>query len=176
MPQRLPTSRISRAAVFCLVLGASFVLSPGWSSSGESPRPTAPRFSLPVRSGGTVTLESLKAKVVLVDFWASWCGPCRKSFPWMTSLQERYGKKGLAIVAINLDKDRSAAESFLVKYPASFAVAFDPAGKTAEAYKVTAMPSTYLVGSDGTILASHLGFDPRQTGEIETRIEEACIR
>jgi thiol-disulfide isomerase/thioredoxin len=136
----------------------------------------APRFVLPGRAAAPVALDSLRAKVVLVDFWASWCVPCRKSFPWMASLHDRYGAKGLSIVAINLDKERPDAESFLAKYPAPFTVAFDPAGKTAEAYGVRGMPTTVLVGPDGTILARHLGFDPRHTKELESLIEEACAR
>lgn len=92
----------------------------------------------------------------------------------MAALHERFAAKGLAIVAINLDKERPDAEAFLAKYPAPFPVAFDPAGRTAEAYRVTGMPTTVLVGADGTILARHLGFDPRHTHEIETLIAEAC--
>jgi len=130
----------------------------------------APSFALPTR-GGTVVLDSLRGNVVYVDFWASWCGPCQKSFPWMKSLQDRLGSKGLTIVAINLDKDRSAADEFLAKYPAPFQVAFDPSGKTAKAYKVWGMPTSYVIGPTGAILATHAGFDPKRTAAIEAEIE-----
>jgi len=136
---------------------------------------SAPAFSLPGRTG-TVSLDSLRGRVVYVDFWASWCDPCRRSFPWLNTLRERYAGRGLTIVAINLDKDRRAADAFLEKFPASFLVAYDPAGKTAEAYRVSAMPSSFLIGPTGTLLASHAGFDPRKTGEIEALIQEACPR
>jgi thiol-disulfide isomerase/thioredoxin len=135
----------------------------------------APRFTLPTR-GGTVSLDSLRGKVVLVDFWASWCGPCRKSFPWLKSLHERYAAKGFEVLAINLDKERDQADAFLDQYPAPFLVAFDPAAKTAEAFHVAAMPSSFLVGPTGTILYTHVGFDPGKTGAIEARIQEACTR
>ena len=135
----------------------------------------APAFDLPT-SGGTVSLDSLRGKVVYVDFWASWCGPCRQSFPWMKSLYERYADKGLVIVAINLDKDRDAAESFLEKYPAPFVVAFDPSGKTAKAFKVWGMPTSYIVGPTGAILATHPGFDPKHTALIESQIQQAFIQ
>ncbi len=92
----------------------------------------------------------------------------------MAGLNERYASRGLRIVAINLDKDREAADAFLEKYPAPFTVAFDPAGRTAEAFKVAAMPSSYLIGPAGTILYAHAGFDPRKTGPLEARIQEAC--
>lgn len=152
-----------------------FALSASAASSDAASKPTrAPSFALPTRSGLTVAFDSLQAKVVLVDFWASWCVPCRKSFPWMNELQERYGAKGLAIVAINLDKDRGSAEKFLAANPATFTIAFDPAGKIAEAYLVAAMPSTYLLAPNGAIIVSHRGFDPKKTGEIESHIAEAC--
>jgi cytochrome c biogenesis protein CcmG/thiol:disulfide interchange protein DsbE len=142
----------------------------------KAPHPTktmAPGFSLPAREG-TATLDSLRGRVVLIDFWASWCAPCRRSFPWLKSLHERYSSKGLTIVAINLDKDREAASAFLEQFPVPFVVAFDPSGKTAEAFDVQAMPSSYVVGPTGTVLYSHAGFDPRKNGTIEKLIQEAC--
>jgi thiol-disulfide isomerase/thioredoxin len=144
-------------------------------SKVDAPARHAPPFSLPTRTG-TVTSDSLRGRVMLVDFWASWCGPCRQSFPWMSALHDRYGPKGLEIVAINLDKDRRAAESFLEKYPAPFAVAFDPSGNTAKAYKVWGMPSGFVIGKDGTILDSYIGFNPKESKKIETMIEEAMAR
>jgi thiol-disulfide isomerase/thioredoxin len=136
----------------------------------------APKFSLPGRSQQIVTLDSLDAKVVLVDFWASWCVPCRQSFPWLNALREKYGAKGFVAIAVNVDKDRAAAEKFLAANPASFTIAFDPAGKTAEAFHVSAMPSSYLIARDGTILIRHQGFDPKKTADLETRIAEECSR
>lgn len=136
---------------------------------------SAPAFTLPGPTG-TVSLDSLRGRVVYVDFWASWCDPCRRSFPWLNTLRERYADRGLTIVAINLDKERSAADAFLERFPASFLVAFDPAGKTAEAYRVSAMPSSFLIGPTGTLLSSHAGFDPRKTGAIEALIQQACPR
>ncbi len=140
------------------------------STAGPAP---APSFNLPSRDG-TVSLDSLRGQMVLVDFWASWCGPCRQSFPWLSALHERYGAKGLSIVAINLDKDRSAADAFLGKYPARFTVAFDPAGKTAKAFRVWGMPTSYLINRGGEIVYSRAGFDPKHTGTLEALIEKEC--
>ena len=131
----------------------------------------APSFTLPARAG-TACLDSLRGRVVLVDFWASWCQPCRRSFPWMNAMMAKYGTKGLSIVAINLDKDRDPVDHFLAELPATFTIAFDPAGRTAEAFRVSAMPMSYLVGRDGTILYTHAGFDAHKTGPLETLIEE----
>ena len=85
----------------------------------------APDFSLK-GDKETVTLSKYKNQVVYLDFWASWCKPCRKSFGFMNNMQERYAKKGLKIIAINLDEDRSAAASFLKNHPANFTIAYDP--------------------------------------------------
>jgi len=143
------------------------------SGRGSEPdRAPAPAFSLPTETG-TVALESLRGSVVLLDFWASWCGPCQKSFPWLGSMQARYGARGLRIVAVNLDKSRSSALEFLEKHPASFPVAFDPSGKTARAFKVPGMPTSVLIGPEGTILYTHPGFDPERTGDLESRVQEA---
>jgi len=144
-------------------------------AKAPKPAPVAPAFTLPGLKGD-VTLESLRGKAVLVDFWASWCGPCRQSFPWMNDLQRKYGDKGLAIVAVNLDKDREFASSFLAEVPASFTVAFDPAGKTAESYKVKAMPTTFLISPDGKLLVTHTGFDAKHASEFEAQIAEALPR
>src|SRR5215471_6297032 len=136
-----------------------------WSESNA-----APGFELPTPNG-TVSLDSLRGKVVLVDFWASWCGPCRQSFPWMSKLYETYSQKGLVIVAVNLDKKREPANDFLAEFSPPFIVAFDPAGKTAEAFHVPAMPTSFIVNRDGTIVYSHAGFNSKKTGEMENLIQ-----
>ncbi len=135
----------------------------------------APSFELPGRDG-VVKLDALRGHVVYVDFWASWCGPCRASFPWMAKLAERQRAKGLEVVAVNLDKDRALADAFLAEHPAAFKVAFDPAGRTAEAWKVAIMPTSFLIGKDGSILLRHPGFDARGAAELEKRIDEELAR
>jgi cytochrome c biogenesis protein CcmG/thiol:disulfide interchange protein DsbE len=140
--------------------------------SMDAPAP-APHFELPGRNG-TVDSDSLRGRLVLVDFWASWCGPCQKSFPWMTDVYQRYAARGFTIVAINLDKDRDLADRFLDKHPAPFLVAFDPSGKTAKDYKVWGMPTSYLISPKGEILATHMGFDPKNAASFEAAIEQEC--
>lgn len=135
----------------------------------------APSFTLPTASG-SVSLDSLRGKVVLVDFWASWCVPCKSSFPWMSAMHQRYGSKGFAIVAINVDKSRKSAEEFLDKHPAPFVVAYDPSGKTAKAYHVWGMPTSYLIGPDRSILFSRSGFDPKHAKDVEAMIASAVAR
>jgi thiol-disulfide isomerase/thioredoxin len=157
-----------------LPLVALLLCAPGFvwgGNSGKAPV-AAPAFTLPATSG-TVALDSLRGRVVYLDFWASWCEPCRKSFPWMNTLRERYAGRGLTVVAINLDKSRDLADSFLENYPATFRVAFDPAGKVAEAYRVMAMPTSFVIGRDGKVRFTHIGFQTGKTAQVEAKIEEA---
>lgn len=129
----------------------------------------APPIRLPGRVA-PVDSDSLHARLVVVDFWASWCVPCRKSFPYFARLDSLYKDRGLAIVAINLDKQRADADGFLARYPAPFRVAFDASGATAEAYGVKGMPTTFLVGEDGRIVSSHVGFDDKSARALEAQI------
>jgi cytochrome c biogenesis protein CcmG/thiol:disulfide interchange protein DsbE len=132
----------------------------------------APTFTLPAREG-EVSLASLRGKVVYVDFWASWCEPCRRSFAWMKTLHEKYGER-LVIVAIDLDKRREDADAFLVKNPAPFTIAYDPAGRVAESFRVAAMPSSFVVDPEGKVVHQQAGFDPKKTAEIEALLTTAC--
>ncbi|HEX4960559.1 MAG TPA: TlpA disulfide reductase family protein [Thermoanaerobaculia bacterium] len=159
------------AAFLLLLLSLAIPAQPKTARGASPDPPLAASFALPT-STGTVTLDGLRTKVVLVDFWASWCGPCRQSFPWLSTMSQRYGEQGLVVVAINLDKDRDLAQAFLRRFSPPFIVAFDPAGKTAEAFNVTAMPSSFLVSRSGRVVYSHAGFDLRDTDAIEQQIQK----
>jgi cytochrome c biogenesis protein CcmG, thiol:disulfide interchange protein DsbE len=114
--------------------------------------------------------------VVYVDFWASWCGPCKQSFPWMNDMQAKYGSKGLQIVGINLDTKASDADQFLAEVPTNFLVAYDPKGDSAKRYQVKGMPSSFLLGPDGKIIKVHTGFRPEQRKELEDAIVAALAK
>jgi cytochrome c biogenesis protein CcmG, thiol:disulfide interchange protein DsbE len=134
----------------------------------------APEISLPgVKE--PVSLNNFKGKVVYVDFWASWCGPCKQSFPFMNALQTKYKTQGLEIIAVNLDANSADASAFLTKVPANFSIALDPKGDTPKRYKLKAMPSSYLVGRDGKVLAVHQGFKAEDQSELEKRIAQALL-
>ncbi len=137
-----------------------------------TPGQPAPAFTLPARDGD-VSLASLQGKVVYLDFWASWCEPCRRSFAWMKTLHEKYGDR-LAIVAIDLDRRRDDADGFLERNPVPFTIAFDPSGKVAEAFHVAAMPSSFVIGPDGKVLHAQAGFDPKKTPAVEALLATAC--
>jgi len=130
----------------------------------------APDFSLPTASGEIVALNKLRGKVVYVDFWASWCGPCRRSFPWMNEMQQKYGPRGFVIVGINVDKKRTDADRFLGQNPANFTVVFDEAGTTPSAFGVKGMPSSYLIDGRGQVTFVERGFLDEHKAELEQRI------
>jgi len=136
------------------------------------PGERAADFTLPGKLG-VVKLSDFAGSVVYLDFWASWCGPCRQSFPWMNRMQSKYRAKGLRIVAINLDAKTDVAMKFLSQVPADFTVAFDPKGKTPRVYGVKGMPTSFLIDRNGTILMQHTGFRPADADEIERQIQTA---
>ncbi len=122
-----------------------------------------------------VKLADFKGKLVYVDFWASWCGPCKQSFPFMNTLQAKYKAQGFEIIAVNVDAKSTDAKAFLTKVPANFTVAFDTKGDTPKRYQVKAMPSSYLIGRDGKVLAVHRGFKAEDTIDLEKRIAQALV-
>lgn len=111
-----------------------------------------------------------EAKVIYVDFWASWCVPCRQSFPWLTQMQDRYGAEGLKIVGINVDRRREDAQRFLADHPAGFDLVMDPAGKLAAHFQLQGMPSAVLLAPDGTELERHIGFRADHLDEYEATL------
>lgn len=124
-------------------------------------------------AGAILDLDAYRGQVVVVDFWASWCVPCRRSFPWLNSMHDKYADEGLVIVGVNVDKERAEASKFLHEFPASFRIHYDPDGTLAEQYGVQGMPSSFVVGRDGEIRATHLGFKVRKQQEYEAAIVAA---
>ena len=120
-----------------------------------------------------LNLEQYQGQVVLVDFWASWCVPCRRSFPWMNTMQSKYADEGLVILAVNLDQNSDDATAFLAKYPANFTVVYDPDAELARKYGVEVMPSSFIVGKDGAIADKHAGFKVKKQATYEAIIRTA---
>lgn len=117
-------------------------------------------------------LDSLDEKVIYVDFWASWCAPCRKSFPFMKELESRYQSKGLKVVAISVDKDHKAANAFVKEMAAPFEFVFDSTGTIAELYGLEAMPTSYIYGRDGKLRYSHRGFRPNDIAVLDSVVSK----
>jgi cytochrome c biogenesis protein CcmG/thiol:disulfide interchange protein DsbE len=137
------------------------------------PGDQAPVIALPrMDNGETLYLSDMTGKVVYVDFWASWCGPCRQSLPLYEALKNRLAEDRFKIIAINLDEKREDAERFLNRHPVSYQVLLDPAGNSARDWAVPAMPSSYLVDSNGILASIYIGFQPSHIGTIEHDIKK----
>jgi len=130
----------------------------------------APAFSLPTADGKTVSLAGLRGHYVYVDFWASWCGPCKQSFPWMKALQAKLGGPRFEVVAINVDEKQADARRFLGDTPAGFTVLFDAKGATPAAYGVEGMPTSFLVDPDGKVVLVHQSFKDSERDALEQKI------
>ena len=137
----------------------------------------APAFSLKSVSGlEPVELESQTEKILYIDFWASWCGPCKLSFPSMIKLKELFKDDPFEIIAISVDADSKAAKKFLDSYKINFKVALDSDGAAAEKYALPGMPSSFLLDQDRKVIATHKGFRKSDFTKIKEEIEEAIKR
>lgn len=121
-------------------------------------RTSAPDIVLQGPGGTAVHLSDYKGKVLLVDFWASWCVPCKTSFPALDAIYREYQPKGLEVLAVNLDEQRRNADAFLAQHPHRMAVLFDPKGVAPEAFGVKGMPTSFLIDKAGTIRFTHTGY------------------
>ena len=127
-----------------------------------------PRDNLLTLNSLRTDSTALDGHVVYVDFWASWCPPCRQSFPWMTEQQDKYAQRGLRVVGVSVDKDHKDALNFLKKADPQFEIVFDSTGSLAKAYGLEAMPTSYIYGRDGKLRYTHQGFTTDEEREIDS--------
>jgi thiol-disulfide isomerase/thioredoxin len=120
-----------------------------------------------------VDLDEHRGKVVILDFWASWCVPCRRSFPWLDKMQEKYAADGLVVIGVNLDNTISEAHKFLDEFKPAFKIVYDKDKKLAREYDVVAMPSSYILARDGSLFKRHLGFKVKLEADYEAEIVTA---
>ena len=139
-------------------------------ASGEAAPACAARLLDGDRS---VRVADYRGQVVYLDFWASWCGPCRESFPFMNELQRELAGKGLQILAVSVDRTAEEARGFLARYPAQFATALDAPAACPAAFRLEGMPSSYIIGRDGIVRAVHVGFRNGDKAEIRRQVLEA---
>lgn len=132
-----------------------------------------PEIELPGAGATPVRIARQPGKIIYLDFWASWCGPCRQSFPWMNAMQEKYKTQGFQVIGINLDAQGEDAEKFLAKTPAKFTVAYDPKGNSARLFGVKGMPTSLLIGKDGKVISQHIGFNDDSREKMEQAIQAA---
>ncbi|CAA0099053.1 Thiol-disulfide oxidoreductase ResA [BD1-7 clade bacterium] len=143
---------------FIKVFVAGTLLSAAGSLLALEVNQPAPDFTLKSRAGNNLRLDEYKGEVVLLNFWASWCGPCRKEMPYLDDIQQKYSDLGFTVLGVNVDKDSKKADLILKDIPVSFPVLFDPDGKVSEMYDVNAMPITVIIDKDGKIRDIHKGY------------------
>ncbi|MFA5940960.1 MAG: TlpA disulfide reductase family protein [Sinimarinibacterium sp.] len=117
-------------------------------------------------------LQQFAGKVVYVDFWASWCAPCAESFPWLNTLQQKFGNR-LVVVGVNVDENQKDAERFLKRNPAQFAIIRDPEGEIASHYDIPGMPTSVILDEKGAVVHLHSGFRSGEVAEYEAAIAQA---
>lgn len=125
-----------------------------------------------IGGGAPVDLDQFKGKVLYVDFWASWCPPCARSFPFMNDMEQEFADKGLVVLAINVDEKPEDAKAFLAKHSASFSLAADVNGQCPQRWGVQAMPSSYLVDASGVIRHVHVGFRAGEAEKLRAAVEQ----
>jgi thiol-disulfide isomerase/thioredoxin len=116
-------------------------------------------------------LTAYSGKVVYLDFWASWCTPCRQSFPWLNSLTRKYSRRDLVVIGVNVDQARGLADKFLKETPAEFPIIFDPQGDIAASFSVIGMPSAALIDRSGHVRFQHTGFTERRREDYEQQVQ-----
>jgi peroxiredoxin len=157
------------------IIAIAFSAMLGWSASAGELSGVAPEFDLASRDGGRVELSDLSGQVVMVNFWATWCGPCREEMPHLEALHQRYSNLGFTLLGVNVEEDSSGADAFLTETPVSFPILFDPENQVSELYNVIAMPSTVLIDKSGNMRYIHHGYKPGYEHDYQSQIR-ALIR
>lgn len=125
----------------------------------------APQFTLASRSGANVSLAQYKGQVVMLNFWASWCGPCRQEMPLLDSIYKQYHRMGFTLIGVNVEPDSNAANQWLKETPVSFPVLYDKESKVSKMYDVAGMPSTVIIDRTGKVRVLHRGYKPGDENE-----------
>jgi thiol-disulfide isomerase/thioredoxin len=156
-----------------LLAVTTMILATTASAAGDPPAPT---FSLPARGGSTIDLSQFKGQVVMINFWASWCGPCRQEMPLLESMYKKYKPLGFTLLGVNVEPDQKDAESFLKQTPVSFPVLFDAKSKVSGLYNVQGMPTTVFIDRKGNVRLVHQSYKPGDENlymdQIRTLIRE----
>ena len=159
----------SRKGLNALLVAVVLAITPARAGDVSGP---AAAFRLKNRAGGEMSLGSLKGKVVLINFWATWCGPCRKEMPLLEQIQKKYAPLGFTMLGVNVEEDTRLMDTFLKDVPVTFPVLLDPANGVSKLYDVSAMPSTVIVDRKGNVRFIHQGYKPGDENKYQDLIRQ----
>jgi len=153
-------------------MAAAVLLAPPPASAKAAKGQRAPGFNLSSLKGDKISLSGLAGQVVVVDFWAQWCGPCKEELPQLDKLQKEYAGKGVKIITVNIDKQRDNAEKLVKLLGLSLEVLLDPSGNVAASYDLPKMPTSYVVDKKGVIRYVHEGFESGDVARFKKELDE----
>lgn len=156
---------IVKTLAACLLLAATLQVQADISGP-------APDFTLKSRGGENIKLSELRGQVVMINFWASWCGPCRQEMPLLEQIYQHYQPMGFTLLGINVEEDSAAADKVLKEIPVSFPVLYDNRNRVSESYQVRAMPSTVLIDRDGQVRYLHQGYKSGYEDAYQEQVRE----
>ncbi len=162
-----PIRKLSAGIVAALVIAL-----PAIAAAPNSP---APEFTLPEKGGGQVDLAKYKGQVVMINFWASWCGPCRQEMPLLEDIYKKYNKLGFTLIGVNVEPDSKAADDWLKATPVTFPVGYDKDSKVSQLFSVAGMPTTVIIDRKGNVRYRHVSYKPGDEGEYLNTIR-AMVR
>ncbi len=163
-------SKVLGGLIFMLVVSSAAPM-PAWSEASGP----APNFTLTDRDGNSVSLEDLRGQVIMINFWASWCGPCREEMPLLEQIHQRYEPLGFTLLGINVEENSSDAKTWLRDRPVSFPILFDPGNGVSQLYDVVAMPSTVLIDRQGNVRFLHHGYKAGYEDQYQDQVR-ALVR
>jgi thiol-disulfide isomerase/thioredoxin len=153
---------------FSVIVVGALLASLAWAADGV--KGPAPAFALQSRDGAKISPAQYKGDVVMINFWATWCVPCRAEMPKLEALYQRYNKLGFKLLAVNVENNPDGVKKWLAETPVSFPVLFDTKSEVSKLYKVETMPTTIIVAKDGTMRYLHHGYQPGYENDYQTEV------
>jgi peroxiredoxin len=164
--------RSSKINLFKRCVMASVIATTAAFAAGGDASGPAPAFTLTSLAGQPAGLSQYKGQVVMVNFWATWCGPCQQEMPLLDQMYKKYKPAGFTLIGVNVDKEAPAVKELLARKPVSFPVLLDPANEVSKAYHVDEMPSSVIIDRKGEIRYIHRGYKPGDENEYQDRIRQ----
>lgn len=164
----------NRTAALAVTLAATLMLAlPAWARAADV---QAPAFTLQSTDGKTVSLAQFKGDVVMINFWASWCGPCRQEMPLLDNIYKQYKDMGFVLLGVNVEPDAHSANAWLRKTPVSYPILYDPKSQVSQLYQVQAMPTTVIVDRQGIVRFVHNGYVPGDENQYMNSIRALLVQ